>query len=127
MHQTHHFLFIADISHRTLYCISPYDPESLILSAPRDDRDTTLPSLRDPPGEMVSSSRKRGRQEMEAVEPPKERSLLDRIRNMWEFANLAQWLFIFGRAVKIDENLDIEVGSSLSAIHINPHRRNARY
>ncbi|KAN0117388.1 hypothetical protein V8E51_003365 [Hyaloscypha variabilis] len=57
---------------------------------------------------MVSSSRKRGRQEMEAVEPPKEPSLLDRIRNMWEFANLAQWIFIFGRAVKIDENLDVE-------------------
>jgi len=58
------------------------------------------------------SSRKRGRQEMEAVEPPKERSLLDRIRNMWEFANLAQWIFIFGRAVKIDENLDVEVSIS---------------
>ena len=46
---------------------------------------------------------------MEAVEPPREPSLLERIRNMWEFANLAQWIFIFGRAVKIDENLDIEV------------------
>ena len=55
------------------------------------------------------TSRKRDRQEMEAVEPPKERSMLDRIRNMWEFANLAQWIFTFGRAVKIDENLDIEV------------------
>ncbi|KAG4425700.1 hypothetical protein IFR04_001162 [Cadophora malorum] len=54
------------------------------------------------------SSRKRGRQEMESVEPPKEPSLLERIRNMWEFANLAQWIFTFGRAVKIDENLDIE-------------------
>lgn len=48
---------------------------------------------------------------MEAVEPPKEPSLLERIRNMWEFANLVQWIFIFGRAVKIDENLDIEVGN----------------
>ncbi|KAE8453803.1 hypothetical protein EG329_009315 [Mollisiaceae sp. DMI_Dod_QoI] len=45
---------------------------------------------------------------MEAVEPPKERSLLERIRNMWEFSNLAQWIFIFGAAVKLDENLDIE-------------------
>jgi hypothetical protein len=52
---------------------------------------------------------------MEAVEPSKELSLLDRIRNMWEFANLAQWIFIFGRAVKLDENLDIEVGFSPSA------------
>ncbi|XMA11366.1 hypothetical protein WAI453_004157 [Rhynchosporium graminicola] len=54
------------------------------------------------------SSRKRGRQEMEAVESPKEPSMLERIRNMWEFANLAQYIFTFGRAVKIDENLDIE-------------------
>lgn len=46
---------------------------------------------------------------MEAAEPPKEPSLLSRIRNMWEFANLVQWIFIFGRVVKIDENLDIEV------------------
>lgn len=45
----------------------------------------------------------------EVVEPPKERSLVDRIRNMWEFANLAQWIFTFGTAVKLDENLDIEV------------------
>ncbi|TVY50113.1 Cat eye syndrome critical region protein-like protein [Lachnellula occidentalis] len=54
------------------------------------------------------SSRKRGRQEMEDVEPPKEQSMLGRIRNTWEFANLAQYIFTFGRAVKIDENLDIE-------------------
>ncbi len=58
------------------------------------------------------SSRKRGRQEMEedrqdtVKEPP---TTLQLIRNMWEFANLAQWIFIFGRAVKIDENMDIEV------------------
>jgi hypothetical protein len=57
----------------------------------------------------MRSSRKRERQEMEAPEPPKEPSLLERIRNMWEFANLVQWIFIFGRVVKIDENLDIEV------------------
>ncbi len=47
--------------------------------------------------------------ETEAVETPKEMGLLQRIRNMWEFANLAQWIFIFGRAVKIDEEMDIEV------------------
>jgi hypothetical protein len=58
----------------------------------------------------MASSRKRGRQEMEAAEASKELSLLERIRNMWQFANLNQWIFIFGRAVKIDENLDIEVG-----------------
>ncbi|ESZ93637.1 hypothetical protein SBOR_5986 [Sclerotinia borealis F-4128] len=56
----------------------------------------------------MSSSRKRGRQEMEATEVPKEPSMIDRLRNMWEFANLAQWIFIFGRTVKIDENIGIE-------------------
>jgi len=54
-------------------------------------------------------SRKRGREQMEAFEDPQEPSLLQQIRNMWEFANLVQWIFIFGRAVKIDENLDVEV------------------
>jgi hypothetical protein len=29
---------------------------------------------------------------------------------MWQFANLAQWLFLFGKAVKIDDDMDIEVG-----------------
>lgn len=47
--------------------------------------------------------------EAPAVEPPKEMTMLERVRNMWEFANLGQWIFIFGNAVKIDENLDIEV------------------
>jgi len=59
------------------------------------------------------SSRKRGRQEMEAVdptpEPRKEISMLDHIRNMWEFAALTQWIFTFGRAIKIDDNMDTEV------------------
>ncbi len=54
-------------------------------------------------------SRKRGRHELESSEPVSEPTLLDRIRNMWEFANLMQYIFIFGRAVKIDEDLDIEV------------------
>ena len=46
---------------------------------------------------------------MEVVEPAKERSVLDHIRNTWEFANLAQYIFTFGRAIKIDENVAIEV------------------
>jgi hypothetical protein len=55
------------------------------------------------------SSRKRGRQEMEVVAAPKEPGMLERLRNMWQFANLAQWIFIFGKVVKINEDLDIEV------------------
>ena len=57
--------------------------------------------------------RKRGRAEMEGSEPPKEMSLLEKIRNMWEFASFMQYVFVFGEAVKIDKDFDIEV----------PHRR----
>ncbi len=46
---------------------------------------------------------------MEASEPAPESSMLDKLRNMWEFSNLMQYIFIFGRAVKIDEDLTIEV------------------
>ncbi|KAL9121614.1 MAG: hypothetical protein Q9187_001830 [Circinaria calcarea] len=53
-------------------------------------------------------SRKRGRAEMESSEPTPEPSLLSRLRSTWEFANLMQYIFIFGRAVKIDEEFDIE-------------------
>lgn len=54
-------------------------------------------------------SRKRGRAEMESPAPSQEPGLLDQIRNMWEFANLMQYIFIFGKAVKIHEDFDIEV------------------
>ncbi|KAI9758150.1 MAG: hypothetical protein M4579_003182 [Chaenotheca gracillima] len=57
-------------------------------------------------------ARKRGRQEMEAGSTPQEPPLIDRIRNMWEFANLGQYLFTFGKAVRLDEDLSIEVGRS---------------
>jgi hypothetical protein len=39
---------------------------------------------------------------------PTDNSLLTRIRSMWQFANLSQWIFIFGKAAKIDEAIDIE-------------------
>lgn len=60
---------------------------------------------------------------MEAPEPQEERPMIERIRNMWEFANLAQWIYIFGKAVKIDENLDIEVRSALSLEVGDPYLR----
>lgn len=53
-------------------------------------------------------SRKRDRAEMELSEP-RDMTLLDRLRNMWQFSNLMQYIFIFGKAVKIDEDLTIEV------------------
>ncbi|KAK8138664.1 hypothetical protein PG984_002044 [Apiospora sp. TS-2023a] len=38
-----------------------------------------------------------------------ETSLLHRIRNMWQFANLFQWIYLFGKVVKIDDSIDIDV------------------
>lgn len=54
------------------------------------------------------SSRKRSRV-VDSSPDDSEPSLLHRIRNMWQFANLCQWIYTFGKAAKIDESLDIEV------------------
>lgn len=54
-------------------------------------------------------ARKRAASEMEVealVETP---STLQRLRDMWQFANLAQYIAIFGDAVKINRDFDIEV------------------
>jgi hypothetical protein len=60
-------------------------------------------------------SRKRAHEDM-AVETEKADqpapSLLDRIRNMSEFAALMQYLFLFGKAVKAEE-MEVEVGSAV--------------
>lgn len=45
-------------------------------------------------------------------------SLLHRIRNMWQFANLCQWIYLFGKAVKIDESIDVEACSRCQLISI---------
>lgn len=39
--------------------------------------------------------------------------LLQRIRNMWQFANLCQWIYIFGEAIAINVSIDIEVSEEL--------------
>ena len=44
------------------------------------------------------------------VQPPENLEILSRLRNMWEFASLMQYIYLFGQAVKIDDDLDIEVG-----------------
>lgn len=65
--------------------------------------------------------RKRTRDEMEAS-PPEEKKqepgLLQRIRNMWEFASVMQYIFMFGKAVKIDDDFDIEVRLVPLALHV---------
>ncbi|KAI1350123.1 hypothetical protein F5Y01DRAFT_286955 [Xylaria sp. FL0043] len=58
------------------------------------------------------SSRKRALGDIEPDEAtqqsPAESDLLRRIRNSWQFANLFQWIYLFGRVVKVDESIDID-------------------
>jgi hypothetical protein len=55
------------------------------------------------------ASRKRGRFEMEADEPLPPLSLLKRLRNFWVFSNLMQFIYLFGAALHVEEDFDIEV------------------
>lgn len=61
-------------------------------------------------------ARKRARDEMEAEEPVEAPSTLQTLRNMWQFANLAQYISLFGDAVKIDKDFDIEVCPGLRPV-----------
>lgn len=45
----------------------------------------------------------------EPAMPEESRETLTALRNMWEFASLMQYIFLFGHVVKIDEDFDIEV------------------
>lgn len=58
-------------------------------------------------------SRKRARAEAEETplaEPAQNQNgLLRRIRNMWEFANLMQYIYTFGKLAKISEDIEIDV------------------
>ncbi|KAI8951018.1 hypothetical protein F4801DRAFT_546936 [Xylaria longipes] len=68
------------------------------------------------------SSRKRALRDIEpdevAQQPSAGSDLLQRIRNSWQFANLFQWIYLFGRVVKIDESIDID---DLEAECLKPH------
>lgn len=62
--------------------------------------------------------RKRTHDEMAASEPPQvlvEQSMIQKLRNMWEFACVMQFIYMFGKVVKIDEDFDIEVRNDPSA------------
>lgn len=41
--------------------------------------------------------------------PSEQQETLTTLRNMWEFASLMQYIFLFGQVVKIDDDFDIEV------------------
>ncbi|KAH7026511.1 uncharacterized protein B0I36DRAFT_433934 [Microdochium trichocladiopsis] len=61
-------------------------------------------------------SRKRTRRDAELDAEPatkapavkEEPSMLQKIRNTWHFANLYQWICLFGKVVKIDDSLDVD-------------------
>lgn len=52
-------------------------------------------------------------QNQQQQQPAEEPGLLHRLRNCWEFANLMQYISMFGKVMKIDENFGIEVNSFL--------------
>jgi hypothetical protein len=57
---------------------------------------------------MPARTGKRTREDMDVEEAVE--STLTRLRSMWQFANLSQYLSLFGDAIKIDKDFDIEVG-----------------
>jgi hypothetical protein len=59
----------------------------------------------------MPATRKRSFRELDSGndQEPKQPSMLHRIRNMWQFANLVQFIVLFGQTLKLDNNLDIEV------------------
>lgn len=56
-------------------------------------------------------SRKRNRSDAVAAteQQPEEPGLLQRIRNCWQFASLMQYIAMFGKVMKIDEDFEVEV------------------
>ena len=64
-------------------------------------------------------ARKRDREEMEGEGAISDTGVLHRLRNMWEFASLMQYIYLFGKMIKIDDNLDIDVSSSVMKCHLS--------
>jgi len=56
------------------------------------------------------------------VVAPENVETLARLRSMWEFASLMQYIFLFGHVVKIDEDFDIEVDTP-STLRMRPKDR----
>lgn len=66
------------------------------------------PSIPEP--RTMAGARKRAFSKAEPENAPsaKPPSLLQQIRNTWQFANLFQFIMLFGKALKMDDNFDIE-------------------
>ncbi|EGE08548.1 PHD finger domain-containing protein [Trichophyton equinum CBS 127.97] len=57
---------------------------------------------------MVSRKRVREETEPQSAPEPQEHGLLHQLRNMWEFPNLMQYIYTFGKPMKLDDDIDIE-------------------
>ncbi|EFR01615.1 hypothetical protein MGYG_04618 [Nannizzia gypsea CBS 118893] len=57
---------------------------------------------------MVSRKRAREETEPQSAPEPQEHGLLHQLRNMWEFPNLMQYIYTFGKPMKLDDDIDIE-------------------
>ncbi|PNY29301.1 Uncharacterized protein TCAP_00800 [Tolypocladium capitatum] len=53
-------------------------------------------------------SRKRSIQSVDGDGRDAAPTLLHRIRNTWQFANVCQWIYMFGKAAKIDDSIDVD-------------------
>jgi len=62
---------------------------------------------------------------LEQAVDPQHGATLERLRNMWEFASLMQYIFLFGQVVKIGNDFDIEVRrpSRPDICHKEGHRK----
>lgn len=79
-------------------------------------------------------ARKRGWAEIEPdepleEEPPQISPQLKKLRNTWEFANVYQYIAIFGNVIKVDGDLGIDVSlrNAPPLLRHCPHSRVLRY
>jgi DNA-directed RNA polymerase len=70
---------------------------------------------------MVSRKRSRSEANAPAEQPQEEPGILTQLRNCWEFANLMQYIAIFGKVMKIDEDFGIEVRNIVFDIYSGTH------
>lgn len=82
-------------------------PRSLVVVA---QLGALVPKPSTPEPQIMAGTRKRALSKAEPEDAPstKPLSLLQQIRNTWQFANLFQFIMLFGKALKTDDNFDIE-------------------
>lgn len=81
-------------------------PRSLVVA----QLGALVPKPSTPEPRTMAGTRKRALSKAEPEDAPstKPPSLLQQIRNTWQFANLFQFIMLFGKALKMDDNFDIE-------------------